>query len=40
MTLQQHSLDTVVGLHGAQSSIVKHGHDEALGQVIQVLTEG
>ena len=30
----------VVGLHGPQPSVVKHGHEETLGEVVEVLPEG
>ena len=33
------SLNGVGGLHGTEETIVEDGHEEALGQVIQVLSE-
>ena len=34
------SLDSVVGFHGAQDSVVEDRHEEALGEVVQMLTHG
>lgn len=30
-------LDGVIGLHGPEPAVVEHGHEEGLGQIVQVL---
>ena len=39
-TAERDSLHGVGSLHGAQESVMERGHEEALGEVIEVLAQG